>query len=150
MRRLLNLLTASLFVLCAVLLYPVQGAQPKTQDMTDEEALTKIYAQAAEFSQQYYKKLERKYGANAANYLMQVKRHDIYLAFVESLRDGILQKIAMEELVHRESGAMIGSRRSFVSSVERARRERIKKQQRRERLIKEREREIGVELEDIQ
>ena len=83
MRSILYVLSIFLFVVCAAFLWPAQAAETDTNELTDDQALTEIYAKADKFSKDYYKKMEANYGATAAAYMVKVKRHDIYAAFIE-------------------------------------------------------------------
>ena len=150
MRSILSLAIILSFIICTASLWPSQAAETDTDELTDDQALARIFAEADAYSKNYYDRVAQKYGATAASYMVKIKRHDIYAAFIEMLQDPALKKIAREEWVHREAEAMIGTGRKFVSSVERARRLRVEKKQRRERIIQEKEKEVGVELEDIQ
>lgn len=150
MRSILYVLAMCFFVACAASPWPALAAETGDEQMTDETALNDIYSGAVKYSKKIYEDYKRKYGAISAAYMVQIKRHDIYAAYVESLQDKTLQKIAFEEWVHRESQAMIGSGKKFMSSFERVRREEDRKRRLEERRIKEKEKEVGVELEDVQ
>ncbi len=150
MRQTLYMLIILLSGVCAAFPWQVEAAENNADLPSDSEALREIFTQAAQYSQEYYDRLRSKFDATAASYIFQLKRHDIYADFIASLQDNLLKKIAQEEWVHRESEAMIGSGKKFVSSVERRRREEVRREQTRRRIDRERQREVGADIDDVQ